>query len=605
MKLWKAIEKFLYEVRDSLWDYPQVIFANEKSFYRDLRAAYISTRPFSHVAVYLVVVGIIFLIVSSNVSAFLRINTTTLIEGVIVGVDETGNLQKLNRVNPLTNTNVQLEKDLIELIYQGLITVDQSGELSPGLADFLELEPGKLYRFKLKDDLFWSDGEPLTTEDVEATFDLLTQLDTNPATSTLFSRAATKIDVKVIDEHSFEFQLNSAIPAFFEAISFKILPKHLMYDLSPVNINSADPLINRNPIGSGPYALTSVGDDSIVLTQNEFYQGEKSQIKNIKFKLFTDEDTAVDALMSGQIHSLTGISSDRQRSLQDLKQIDVIGSNVIYNQYWALYFNLAKNGPEVFKESKVRRAISSAINRELILETLLGYGEEAVGPIPVSSFAYARVRNYRFNKERAEKLLDEAGWEREGGVGMRTKDGIPLGFQLLLVDNVDRVKIAELIKKDLEDVGIAVEVVTKNRSNLVNEHIVPRVFETVLYGVQTFIDPDRFELFHSSQIEHPGLNIASYRSVEKILTVREGKTVRIPKVDDALDDGRKLLDEDKRAEKYEVFQELVANDVPAVFLFHPVETYAVNKRIKGIELGAVNSIEQRFNEIENWRLDVK
>jgi len=599
------IEQLLYSLRDTLWDYPFHLFLDQESIFVKVKHSYLSSRPFSHLFLCFAVIGTAFLLVSNDVSAFLRINSSTLIEGVIVGVDANNQLQRLSRVNPLINTNIQLEKDLNELVYQGLITVDQKGEIHPVLADFLELKEGKLYRFKMKDNIFWHDGVKVTTEDVRATFDLLKNLEQDARTSTLYSRAATKMELTVIDEQSFEFKLNSALPSFFEAVSYKIMPSHLLGDLNVININSSDPIINRNPVGTGLYKFAGAGLDTIELVLNQNYTGEKPSITRIKFKLYADEEGAINALKSGQIHSLTGISTDKLRELQTLQHTTVLGSSVIYNQYWGLYFNLSEQGPKVFKDKKVRQAISSAINRQFILESLLNYAHKADGPIPESSFAYAAdVKRYDFDKAAAERLLGEAGWKLNPETGVREKNNEQLKFKLLFVNNPDRVKIADLIAKDLSDVGIEATVEAKSRDEVVNDHIVPRNFETLLYGVQTFIDPDRFELFHSGQIDHPGLNISSYKSEETVLTVQAGKTERIPIVDDVLDDARKIVDPKVRVKRYEILQASVAEDVPVVFLFHPEETYAVNRRLKNVRIDNINSIEQRFNSISEWEIRI-
>ncbi|WKZ27657.1 MAG: peptide ABC transporter substrate-binding protein [Candidatus Dojkabacteria bacterium] len=600
MFLLRHIEQLLYSIRDFLWSYPERLFIDKHSLYNQFRSTYHALRPLSH---YLMVAFITFLVVTitgSNVSAMLRINSDTLIEGVIVGLDEQGDVQEISRINPLINSNIQLERDIIELIYESLISVNQSGESTAALADYGELDKGRLYRFKLREGMLWSDGQPITTADVEATFNLLQQLEGDPTTSTLYSRAATKMEIIILDDLTFEFKLNSVIPGFFEAISYKILPAHLLSDVNTDNIVTSDPLINRNPVGSGRYKINSVSDDTITLSQNPNYHGEHGSIKKIVFRMYPDESSAVEALRGGQIHTLSGISTDSVRNLQSQQNIELIGSNIIYSQYWALFFNLNEEGPAAFDDVAVRRAISSAVNRDFVIDNLLGYATEAIGPIPESSWAYTAVPTYRFDKSKASEILEDAGWRRPAGSEIREKDGKKLEFTLLLIENSDRVKIAQSIQKDLLDVGIRVNVVSKEKNRLVSENLVPRVFDMILYGVQTFIDPDRYELFHSSQIDHPGLNISSYASKNTVLTVQGGEQIRIPEVDDLLDDARRLVDESDRKKKYELFQRTIGSEVPAVFLFHPAEVYAVNKRVRGVSLERLNSLENRFDSIRDW-----
>lgn len=599
----KFLEKLLYNFRDALWDYPEAVFIDDKSAFGNFKRLYLKSRPISHFLLSALMIFLIVGTVSLDVRAVLPIDNSIYIEGVIVGVDKNGDLQNLARVNPLINTNIQLEKDISELVYESLIHVDQNGEVKPVLADFITIEEGKKYQFKLKEGIKWHDGEELTTEDVAATFNLISTLDDDPRTSTIYSRASRNIELTVIDDLSFEVELQSVIPAFFESMSFKILPAHQFADLNTNNITTSDPLLNRKPIGTGPFKLITTTDDTIEMLRNDDYR-EDISFERLKFKLFPDEESAVSAIKTGQIHAIAGISIDFLRQVKDLPQVDVVSSNVIYNQYWSLYFNLGDNGIAPFKDANVRRAISSAINKDKVIESFLGYGESATGPIPVSSFAYTDVKTYEYDVEKAKELLDKAGWVLPEGKTVREKDGVQLTFNMLVVDNEDRKKIAEVIRQDLEDIGIQVNIVAVNLESLINDYVIPRQFDTVLYGVESFIDPDRYELFHSSQIQHPGLNISSYKSEEEVLVVINNETTKIPEVDDILDDARKLIDKNKRKNEYEDFLTIIGNEVPAVFLFHPIETYVVNKRVKNVEISSINSIEERFANISSWKIEL-
>jgi ABC-type oligopeptide transport system substrate-binding subunit len=126
----------------------------------------------------------------------------------------------------------------------------------------------------------------------------------------LYSKAANKLEVvkSAVDPDAFEFRVtgDNVIPGFFEAISFKILPAHLIDDLSAQNIGMPDPYINRNPVGSGPYQLSQATSQFIELKINPNYHGIKPEINKIKFKLFPNEAAALKALQNGQTHSLAG-----------------------------------------------------------------------------------------------------------------------------------------------------------------------------------------------------------------------------------------------------------------------------------------------------------
>ncbi len=593
-------------MRSALWSYPEKIFADDSSPIQRVVEIYQEARPFSHFFSIVFVAVMVSTLLSQDVRANFRINESTFIEGVIVGVEPDGRLRQLNRISPLIVSEIQLEKDLSELIYESLITVNQKGEITNVLSESYEvLDNGSRYRFHLIPDIHWHDGELLTSDDVEATFELLQQLEDSPETSTIHSRAAVNMKIEVIDSDTFDFtfQENTVIPSFFEAISFKILPQHLMTDINPQNINTSDPILNRVPVGTGPFRLQKVESKSIVLRQNPNYRKPIS-LQILEFRLFPNEVSAVNAIKSGQVHGLAGASIDNLRDLQVNSATQILTSDVIYNQYWALYFNLEN---EMFSDVKLRQAIASAINKDLIEEALLGFAEKAEGPIPEISFAYADVNRFTYDKAKAEELLEEAGWVMQPGRLIREKDGKMLEFEMLYVDNEDRKKIASVLEQDLLEVGIRLKTESLPLAKIRDEHIIPKQYGSLLFGVQTFIDPDRYELFHSSQITHPGLNISSYRSSREVLAVvpdpdRPGRVVsmKIPEVDDLLDDARKIINRETRKNFYQRFQEVIAEDVPVVFLYHPKETYIINRRVKNVDISGLGTLEERFRNIEDW-----
>lgn len=604
----QAVQNFIYTIRNYLWNIPDLLFVGNSSPVTRISDLYKDSRPFSHFFIIIFsAVGIISL-VSQNVNAFFKINTNTFVEGVIVGVDVNGELRQLNRVSPLIVSEIQLEKDMGELIYESLIKVDQNGNIQNILVDSYEvLDNGNRYRFHLRTDVKWHDGESLTSRDVSATFKLLQELDNSAETSTIHSRAAINLKMNVIDDHVFDvsFQENTVIPSFFEAMSFKILPEHMLSDVNPQNINTSDPIINRNPVGTGPFRLQRVERQSITMRRNLQYR-EEIGIDILKFDLFPNEIGAVNAIKSGQIHGLAGIGIDNLRSLSENRATEVLTSDVIYNQYWAMYFNLEN---ELFSEKKLRQAIASSIKKERIVDTVLGYAEIADSSIPKSSFAYADVNKYSYDLAKASELLEELGWVLPPGKLYREKDGKQLEFELLYVDNADREKIAIVLQQDLAEVGINVTIVPESLAKVRDEYIIPKQFGSLLFGVQTFLDPDRYELFHSSQISHPGLNISSYRSSREVLAVvpdpeKQGRVVtkKIPEIDDILDDARKITNKETRKAKYTLFQEIIAEDVPVIFLYHPKETYIINKRVKNVDISRISNLEERFDTVENWRI---
>ncbi len=608
MAIFSFFEKILIDIRNFFWEYPDLLFFSKNSLTKRVSIAYLKSRPFSHALLLIVGFLAISLAMITNVDAFLRINTDTFIEGVVVGENDNGELQKVISINPLIVTNIQIKRDIIELVYEPLLRIDQNGDVQLVLAEsYADLGDSKVFRFKLRENVRWHDGSEFTADDVVATFKLLSNLEYGQQTSSVYSKAATKIDIKKIDKYRVEFSLkdkNTVMPNFFEVIAFKILPASKIDELNVNNIIYAEPQINRKPIGTGPFKVLSLNGDKITMYANENYYNGKPNLKKVIFRLYKDQNQAINDLKTGQIHAMVGLTSDSIQDIQTYPNLAIHSSNVIYNQYWALYFNLSDSGNETLKDLKVRQAINYAINKQLVSEALVDLATPAKGPIPETSFAFYDYDVYSQSLEKANDLLEEAGWILEDGQNYRKKDGKILEFNFVYVKNFDRDKIVKVIQDDLKSVGIKLNLISGTISEVNNNYVLPSYFDILLYGVSTFIDPDRYELFHSSQIGYPNLNISSYKSEEQTTRIKDGKKERIPEVDYRLERGRSFLDEEARKKEYKEFQRIVLSESPVIFLYHPVFTYITNKRVTGINMDKMTALEDRFHGIINWKIEI-
>lgn len=630
--------------------------------------------------------------------------SSTLREGVVMGVNAEGNVQLLNRVNPIVPTNIQLEKDLTELIYQPLLqyslSSDGSSEIKvePILADeIIKFREGADYQFKLRKDVLWHDGQQFNADDVIRTFDIVSSLNISNA----YVQAIKQLQWEKIDEFnvrictqdpnrsvSCDASENSPIFSnFLELVSIFILPEHLSNDINAQSINTADPVLFRRPIGTGPYVFESANPSSARVTYFKNYYGWEAppQIQNIVFELFKTIDDAVIALKNGEIHSLSTISVEFVNDLKEYNFIQINNSDTIDQQYWGLYFNLRTTpdgdavGKDFLLDSMVREAIMKAINiNGLIDNALQDSAQQALGPISYrseffnaaslwigedyeivvetlqnNSYSYNPQKSWEenksemnqilyeneivspgeekwleYNQEQASALLDETGWTFKPSEQYRTNsEGEVMEFNLYFVNSYDRQNVANYIKEDLATIGIKVNTNRKEHpgqdssetgpegwtlDELNNQILAPRLFDVLLYGMNTFVDPDRFELFHSSQQTHPGLNIAGYEgSVEgvQVLSIdeREGDEglVRVPKIDRILDETRSfdpVAAKDRRLEEYFEFQSLLMQDFPVAFLYHPQFIYYTNKNISNVDISSANSLQERFATINLWGL---
>lgn len=593
---------FFYKLRERIWGYPKYIFGEKNSLASSLFVSYMRLRPFSHIislAIIFIIIGTVLLFYPQKT---LSLNNKTLIEGVVLGKDS-----GLNSINPLLATNQQIEKDFISLIYQGLIKVNLLGEPQPLLAKSWEQldKEGKDYRFYLRDDVYWHDGEKFSANDVLRTFELIKSLDEN---SSSYVKAVKEMQVSKIDDYTIEIVVDNVRPSLFEDISFGIMPSHLLEGVSSSTF-SQDP-INKKPIGSGPYKYVSYKNNKVVFEANTDYFQGTPKIKKLIFVFYDDFQSAIEALKTGQIHLLADASTLAKEEIDGWNDISPVQSAPLYRRYWALFFNLKEGGNQILKDKTVRQAISLGVDRQEIIKSIISAGVEAMGPINNKSWAYAGdIKRYTYNLDEAKKLLEDNGWIIEEGTNVRTKEGVRLEFTMSYLDQYDKQIIAEIIKANLVEIGVVVNLDPVDSEVLNNTLVSTRNFETVLYGVETTVDPDHIRLWHSDAITPPGLNIASYKSEKTLSVIIKGETKEIGVIDATLQNGRSSLDKEERIGDpgqpgYNRFQEVLMEDCPVVFLYHPVFNYLVNSRVKGIDLSNITSPEERFLNIVDWEIQI-
>jgi len=653
------IEKAIYIIRNFFWNLPDLFFSAEKnSFQIVFFKVYKASVPLSH---FLLALFFVCLIVAVPITGLDRIiaqsKSAVLIEGVVMGSDVNLKPQKISKIDPLRPSNIQLEKDLIELIYEPLIRykIKESGNnekielfIEEVLADeVIKIRTGADYQFNLKKNVSWHDGFSFSADDVIRTFEVISRLEgENAYINAVKQLRWEKIDdftVRVCTKGSLEDSTcnntkdNPIFSNFLELISVKIIPKHRTEDIDLNNIVRSIPELFTNPVGTGKYKFRNANETIIEVEKNNSYYNisEIPRIDVLRFKYYRNIEEAIMAMKNGEVHSLVSTTTQGIKEISVRANINSYLSPVLDTQYWAMYFNLRKDndnrpiGPKFFQDVNVRRAISSAINREEILQVaLLGMGVEAYGPISYRSAFFNQNANwYRYNLIRANDILNQTEWKFRTGSKYRTNNnGEEMKFSLYFVESVDRRNVATIIKENLEKVGINVLIDRSEQQGkfidseegwsfeeLNNQILAPRSFDAILYGMNTFFDPDRYELFHSSQSSHPKLNISSYVGIEETVKPRENRKegesslVRVPRVDRLLELTKSLDPEEARSERLENYlkiQELIAEDCPVVFLYHPQYVYYVNNKVKNVDISGAFGLEDRFKKVFTWELSV-
>ena len=448
-------------------------------------------------------------------------------------------------------------------IFNSLIKYDEKLNHAPELAKSWEIsEDQKTITFTLKDNIFWADGIALTSEDVLFTW----QLVTNPKTRTPYASDYLLVkEASAPNPYTFKVTYGETYaPAIDTWASLHILPKHILKD---EDINST--FFSRKPTGSSYYQLDKwISGQQVSLTTNKKSSQGAPQIEQLISRIIPDTSSQFLELTADNIDlmSINPIQYERvfparQDLLEKINLYKELG-----NGYTYLGFNL-KKAP--FDDVNVRRAINYAIDKnEVIKGVLLGLGEPISSPYkPGTRWNNPNLQPYPYDPNKAVKLLQNAGYEKNKN-GYFEKDGKVLGFEILTNQNKQREMTAVLVQRRLKEIGIDVSIRVLEWASFINRFIKTGDFNAVVLGWSLSLDPDQFNIWHSSQ-QGPGqFNFIGYENA---------------KVDRLLEEGRKELNVNKREIIYHKFSEQLLSDSPIVYLYAGYGLSAVNKRVQGIK----------------------
>lgn len=519
-------------------------------------------------------------------------------------------------VNPLYAGVSDVDNDIASLVFSSLLKRDGNGQLVKDLADsYSANKDGKIYKFTIKQGVKWHDASDLTVDDIVFTFNIIKDKQYNSPLRVGFGG----VEIKKLDGKTVEFDLADSYAAFLELMDFGILPQAQWGQIPPNAANLAE--LNLKPIGSGPYKFKSLVKDkngnirSYNLAVNEDYYGKIPFIEELNFKFFPDFESAIAALNSGNtIDAISYLPNELSNSVAAQDHLNYFRLNM--PQLTSLFFNEQANS--AVNDKKIRQAMSMAIDKNKLVEKVFGNSTRVIsGPILPDSFAYSGVNKYNYNQDSANRLLDSAGWQIKEitkqdiasaggaindpavkksneiklamGVGKwRMKNNEYLVVKLTAVNNQENGAAAEMIKFFWEDIGIKTKVELVSSSQVQSEIIKQRNFTVLLYNVVTGADPDPYALWHSSQAGS-GLNLTGFLNKE---------------ADQLLEDARLANNIQTRKEKYKRFQEIIAEETPAIFLCSQTYNYVQSKKIKGFGVKNILLPRDRFNNIGDWYVNV-
>ena len=491
-------------------------------------------------------------------------------------------------INPiLAQSHVDSDLDLSSLIFSGLLKYDNNLELVPDLADKYEISADqKTYTFYLKQKVSWHDNEPLTASDV--VFTIQSIQDPNYKSPLYYSFQS--VTVEKADDYTVKFTLKEPYAAFLNLLTVGIIPQHLWYDIPAINARLAN--YNQKPIGSGPYKLASLTKEKngviklYILEKNKNYYAKEPYINRIIFKFYPDYESATNALINKEVQSLGFLPKEYLKKFANKRDFNLYDINL--SQYTAIFFNIKNN--EFLKDKYIREALALAVDKnKLIEEVLQNQGQVINGPILPGALGYsAETKKYDYSPQKSLEILSANGWTLSGEY--LKKGDKELKITLTTVEQAEKIKAANIIKDAWNNIGVNVDLQIISKDQIEKDIIRPRNYQALLYTEIIGYDPDPFPFWHSSQREDPGVNLVDSAN---------------RKIDQLLEEARLTNDKTIRQQKYQDFQNLLAEDLPAIFLYSPTYTYPVSKKIKGIELKRIANPFDRFTDIENWFIKTK
>jgi peptide/nickel transport system substrate-binding protein len=416
--------------------------------------------------------------------------------------------------------------------------------------------------FRMREGVRFHDGVECTAEDAMFTYQSL--IDPKVPTPYRGNYVMVK-QAEVLGKYTFRVSYEKPFAPALISWGMGILPKHLLegQDLTQ------SPL-KRKPVGTGPYKFVEwKTGEKIVLEANKDYFEGRPYIDHYIYRIIPDTATQFLELKAG------GIDSMGLNPMQYLKQTDTPEFNEQYNKYRYLSFGYTYLGYNLlnqkFADKRVRQALAYAIDKQEIIDgVLMGLGKIATGPYKPGTWYYnPNVKQYPHDPQKAKQLLAEAGWLDSDNDGILDKNGQPFQFTIITNQGNDlRKKTAEIIQQRLRTVGIKVKIRIIEWAAFLKEFVDKKKFDAVILGWSGSIDPDVYNVWHSSKTGPQEYNFISYKNAE---------------VDELLEKGRHTFDQEERKKYYFRFQEILAEEQPYTFLYVAEALPAISARFHGIE----------------------
>src|SRR2546425_1673457 len=506
-----------------------------------------------------------------------------------------GNFSDIRTLNSMLSSDMA-SNQVIGLMFDGLLNQKKNGDLIPALASKLPdtSSDGLTYTFKLRSNLKFSDGHPLTSEDVKFTyqiaFDPQYKAFASPRRGDLEKYIAS---VDTPDPLTVVIKTTQVFAPFLGAhAEYGILPKHVLGSLDAAALNTAD--FNSAPtVVNGPFKFVKWDKgQQVTLERNDNYWAGAPYLDQYIYKVLPDSVAVTNQLKTGEID----IGPVDPGQFDALKTTDTVALTEFPTPTFTFYaynLNPSTNAGKLFADKAVRQALLYALNRQQIVTAVFfGHGSVANAVEPPTSWAYKDKPQVLigFDKAKAESLLDGAGWAK-GSDGIRAKGGQKLKFTMITnAGNKQRKAMLTVMQQSWKDVGVDATPSLIQFPQLVSQIVSIRTFDLFLVGFNWGADPDVSPLYHSRNTAPGGFNGADFKN---------------DTADQLLDQALGTVDKAKRKSLYFQFHDLMSDLQPSPVILFNSGIYGVNTRVQGTDFGPFNQFAQRPWNAKVWVTDGK
>ncbi len=502
------------------------------------------------------------------------------------GVFSEGIVGTFTNANPIYATS-DVDSTVSHLLFASLFTYNNQNKLVGDLASSYSIDTtGRVYTIKLKPNLFWQDGRPLTSQDVVFTYNLIQ----NPDTQSPFQSSFQGIKVTATNPTTVVFKLPDVLSSFIYSLTNGIVPEHILGSIPPIDMRSA--LFNTNhPIGSGPFSWQGIevtgsdptnAESQIQLVPNKYFNGGQAKLSEYIIKSYPTNQLLQQAFLANQVIAAVGLSNKNVNKIPNVYRYHFLFTAGTY-----VFF---KTSSGFLTDQQLRQALVMATNVPQIINSL-GYVTHQVSePLLVGQLGYnPKYKQSSLNLNGANQLLQSNGWLLSKN-GYRYKNNQLLQFSLTTLDTPDYTMVANLLQKQWQKIGVKLNLNIQAPGDF-NISLQYHQYDALLYDISIGIDPDVFIYWDSSQANPQltgSLNFSEFKNST---------------ADESLESGRTRLNPALRVIKYQSFLNVWQQQAPAVGLYQPGLILVSHSVINGLRGHVINTNTDIFANLVNWEID--